>query len=195
MKVPLKRFFVLPEKADATHAKAQAELVRLGLIEPGAEVLGSGSFGDVVRSRTPGRVVKLTDDKDEAESATRVMRGGAKYSQGLPQVYSVEKLTLPGDSVWAIELEELQPLSSSEKEKLDAILTDSGYMAFDDSGVLRSELAKGLGQEIWSQEPRLKQMIWACIQLGITPDLHFNNVMKRRDGTWVLADLGPINLD
>lgn len=175
----LAALYGLLDEAASVDPEVLARMASLGMVSAGArpDVIGRGERGVVLRFPGMPDVVKLTDDPREAAVARSIV---GQRLPGLVLVHAVDDL---GSGVYALRLERLYPITSGED--LDALEGGlSWFEAGDDSSLDR----------VAAWEPRLAPMVRSIRRIGLECDLHDEgggNVMRRADGSWVLADLGP----
>lgn len=175
------------ERVSIQDASISSKVESLGIARVPFVVIGSGGdYGDVLEGMRPGTAVKLTDDDKEVKVAERVLQSPMP---GIVRVYSVHDLAQDedSDSAWAIVVEKLLPLSEREKRVVARAWADSPRMGWG----IDDEVLAG-----WQRSaPKVAHIVASAKKLGFAPDIHSGNVMKRKGGELVLADLGPIHLE
>lgn len=164
-------------------------------VEPG--VLGEGAMARVYAlADDPDWVVKITTDPTDAALMSEAQFAGTlRGTSGIPKVASVFDLgpspvrpdKFPGH-IYAIVVERMTPLPSADKLKVRALAGryERGWLA--DPATVAERLQKaapGSVEEAWL---RGVAFVYA---MGFRPtDLHANNIMQRKDGSFAFSDFG-----
>jgi hypothetical protein len=144
----------------------------------------------------PDWVVKITSDPtDAALMAEAQFAGPLRDTPGIPKVASVFDLgpspvrpdKFPGH-VYAVVVERMQPLSHADKLKVRALSNqyERGWYAYPETvAELLKKAAPGSVEEAWLRGVAFVQA------MGFRPtDLHANNIMQRKDGSFAFSDFG-----
>jgi hypothetical protein len=185
-----------PDEFDARDQHGLDILAKHG-IDAERTPLGKGAMARVYAlDGDPDWVVKITSDPtDAALMADAQFAGPFAGTPGIPKVASVFDLgptpvrpdKFPGP-IFAIVVERLNPLAQQDKLKVRALAKtyQRGWLA-EPSSVreMLKRVAKGSVEEAW-----LRGVLFVYA-MGFRPtDLHANNIMQRRDGTYVFSDFG-----
>ena len=160
-------------------------------------VLGSGAMARVYAlADDPDWVVKITTDPtDAALMAEAQFAGSLRGTPGIPKVASVFDLgpspvrpdKFPGH-IYAIVVERMTPLASPDKLKVRALSNqyERGWYAYPETvAELLEKAAPGSVEEAWLRGVAFVQA------MGFRPtDLHANNIMQRKDGSFAFSDFG-----
>lgn len=166
-------------------------------VEVESGVLGSGAMARVYAlADDPDWVVKITTDPtDAALMAEAQFAEPLRGTPGIPKVASVFDLgpspvrpdVFPGH-IYAIVVERMTPLSSADKLKARALSSkyQRGWLADPATVAERlKQAAPGSVEEAWL---RGVAFVYA---MGFRPtDLHANNIMQRKDGSFAFSDFG-----
>lgn len=191
---------------------ANKELLIKNNLRP-IKTLGFGSRGEAFKLRDGG-VLKVSSDKDEALASMKIM------GKDIPGVVRVERVfKFPNSQVYGIVQEELLPLSSQEKavlhsaNKLVERLFDNNMDAYrwgwkqfiniTDSKLRQSGLTSKDKEFIdiikavkVYKSFGLDKMMDGLYSSGVIfHDYHKGNIMKRRDGSYVVIDLGASHVE
>ena len=160
-------------------------------------VLGSGAMARVYAlADDPDWVVKITTDPtDAALMAEAQFAGSLRGTPGIPRVASVFDLgpspvrpdKFPGH-VYAIVVERMTPLSSADKLMVRALANkyQRGWIA--DPATVAERLKKAASGSVEEAWLRGVAFVYA---MGFRPtDLHANNIMRRKDGSFAFSDFG-----
>jgi len=147
--------------------------------------LGSGYHGEAYELAAHGKVLKVTDDEDEARAAQHVK---GKTLRHVVKVFDV--FSFPGATWFGVVVEKLRELPEQTKEVLTRLngksMNSGGLTSYDQfmSGVSpddRTELEKMKFREMYDELAQNKILY---------SDWHGGNVMTRTGQEFVLADLG-----
>jgi len=155
------------------------------------KALGNGAFGTAY-DIGGNRVLKISTDSVEAASAARIAN---KHTNHLARVFDIVKVRSsdpyadendqdnPFNFYYLTLLEKLEPLNDKGlEEALDAV--HQGRLAVRD-------LLQSPGNKLREARQFVQEATDEAKKYGITPaDSHGGNVMKRKDGSLVLFDMG-----
>lgn len=186
----------------------------LGIIDPLKQRLGKGSFGAAYEVDIGGKksVIKLTRDPTEAQASAFLCGKSDKHVVDIYKTWSLNWTHEKDLRGWyAVHRAYMHPLSKRDKKCMYIL-----YVLYDDMdldlkfpkpthramldkwrGYIREELEE---QDMYTQ-PMFQRTVQvlietsACVHalhaLGIDwEDIHEGNMMRRADGTMVIADVG-----
>lgn len=122
VKLPTRGEGATPEIAFASLCKAigaeKRRLLNFLKHAYGVKRVMAAGTGAIVFTARPGRIVKITTDRDDAAVASRIMQAGTTYLDILARVYSVHEIAPEPDDIpanflaplYVIEVERLHPL-------------------------------------------------------------------------------------
>lgn len=165
------------------------------------DILGTGRHGSAFSLKS-GKVLKLTQDKDEALIANYLRK---KHFYYLVNYYDVRKLVghkdRYDDDIYAIILDNIIPIKDELENNLDELdfneiakgwyllqKSDLNTTSQSHSKILKREIPMKYFRKNWEN---IQGILKDCVKLGFRnlPDLHIGNIGKTKDGRLVLFDL------
>lgn len=166
--------------------KNEAVLRKHGIVDVG--MLGSGTDGIAFELQN-GRVLKITTNKPEAEAANKVLnqfKGSApKNIVQIFEVFYFTKAQVPQQQKEAIEDKTAPGKIPKSVAQQSNAPQPAAQQTSDESQTQLNNFIK------IAQEFKLPDMMMQLSKLGIQfSDFHDGNIMKRKNGEYVINDLG-----
>lgn len=96
------------------------------------------------------------------------------------------------DHYYVAKVEKLVPLDNSDEKELDPMMSVHGFWQLADAAIKGENLENFLKKQ--KLDPKLAEFVKTAVKITqdgdveCFTDLHFGNIMKRKDGTFVITD-------
>ena len=138
-----------------------------------SKFIGAGAFGEVYTTPNKNRVVKITENLQEAQIARKL---SGKTIPNVVKIFAVKRVVVNRQSFWLISMERLYPLTQWEKIKI----------GWSGEEYYRSADMRSRSKVVVSITKALKNLNEINIHHN---DIHHGNVLKTKKNTYKVIDI------